>query len=214
MPGKKLSAGTIKTCYLLRSKDHLSLNEISKKTGVSKSTLSIMLRSIPLPDAVRKNKIREGIIKTNRCRKKDRGIKSKYQEMVENKELSRLEKNKISESAILFRLSLFGFIIYGSPFGGDKADWVIENPDISGNIFKIQVKWIRESKSGLPHISIKCTEGHDFQRRYVKEEFDFIVGYRLFNDTAYVYSFEELSQLKSGVTISDNAAEAWDKIKL
>jgi hypothetical protein len=49
-------------------------------------------------------------------------------------------------------------------------------------------------------------------RRYMDREFDFIVGYDLFRDTAYVFSWDEVSANKTTVTVSKDAAERWDKI--
>ncbi len=39
------------------------------------------------------------------------------------------------------------------------------------------------------------------------------VGYYLYNDTAYVYSFDEVENLKTVITISDEHAERRDKLR-
>ena len=71
------------------------------------------------------------------------------------------------------------------------------------------VKYVTQNaKHGLPGILLTCTEGHGRRRRYECGEFDFIVGYYLFNDTAYVYSFDEVTKYKTLVTISEEHAES------
>ena len=207
----KIDIATREECRRLRIEDRLSGKEIAAKMGVSRGTLSGWFKDIPLtPDEVR-----EIVVLAHKGKptgkKKNRGIESKYQRMVVGKELTRQDKAKIAESAILFRLCLMKFIVYGSPFDGDKADWLIESSDVAGKTHRIQVKWTRESSEGLPFISLECMEKGKM-RRYKKGEFDFIVGYCLFNDTAYVYSFDELNHLKSTVTVNDDGAEAWSKI--
>lgn len=51
------------------------------------------------------------------------------------------------------------------------------------------------------------------KRKPLGSEFDFIVGYNLFNDTAYVFSFDEVMHIKTYVTISEKYAERWDKLR-
>ncbi len=45
------------------------------------------------------------------------------------------------------------------------------------------------------------------------EEFDFIVGYDLYSDAAYVFTYEEVKHLKKAVTVRDDAFERWDKLR-
>jgi hypothetical protein len=83
-----------------------------------------------------------------------------------------------------------------SVFDGDTADCLVHVPE-SGQISKLQVRCVHSpSKHGLPVIRLKCAEGHNQRRRYREGEFDFIVGYYLFNDTAYVFSSDEVKQHK------------------
>jgi hypothetical protein len=111
----------------------------------------------------------------------------------------------------MLRLALIGLDIYGSVFDGSKADWLVRVP--SGKSAVIQVKWVREQKShGLPTISLTCSEGHNKRRRYSTGEFDFIVGYDLHTDTAYVFSEADAEGHKATVTINMNNAERWDKL--
>ena len=199
-------------CIRLRVEERLGCAEISRRTGVAKSTLSGWLKDVPL-SYEESREIASISHMGQPGKKKDRGDESKYYDMVKDLNLTRQDKAKIAESAVLFRLCLNRFIAYGSPFDGEKADWIVESVDGS-ETFRVQVKWTKNQgrSGGLPRISLMCVEKGK-QRRYKKGEFDFIVGYCLFNDTAYVYSFDDVSHLKSTVGISEEAAEAWHKMR-
>jgi hypothetical protein len=214
MRGKKTSEELKKECIRLRIEDHLSFNEIFKKSGVAKGTLSALLKNYPLSKKVVKEKIVAGLIKLNKMRNKREPFfleESKYYKMIKPESLSRHDKAKIAESAILFRLCLLKFIVYGSPFDGDKADWLIENQNNLGKTKRIQVRWVKQGKMGLPLISLVCIE-HGKQKRFQKGDFDFIVGYCLKNDTAYIYSYKETEHLKTAISVSEKATEAWNKL--
>lgn len=79
-------------------------------------------------------------------------------------------------------------------------------------LIKLQVRWLSAPAYGLPTLNLRCADGHHKRRRYRENEFDFIVGYYLFNDTAYVYSFAEIADRKAYVAISEEHAERWDKL--
>jgi len=100
--------------------------------------------------------------------------------------------------------------VFGSVFDGDKADWVVDHPD--KGFLKIQVRWASKKGHGLPRLSLLCTEGHGKKRRFKDGEFDFIIGYDLYTDTAYVWSREDLKEHRASVTIHEDAAEAWHKL--
>lgn len=90
---------------------------------------------------------------------------------------------------------------------------MVEVPE-SGKRLKLQVRCVNLPwKHGLPGIGLTCMQGHNRRRRYETGEFDFIIGYYLFNDTAYVYSFDEVANHKTFITISEQHAERWDKLR-
>jgi len=191
-------------CLRLRMKKHLSLSQISIITGVSKGTLCGWLRGHVLPKHVTISlSSRTGI--SHRGMRKDRGAESSLHKMIVNK-LSRNQIGRISEAAVLLRLVIAGCNPFLSPFDGEKADWLAETPN--GNIVKIQVKACKRGRSGLPFISLTCSDG----KRYMDGDFDFIIGYDLFTDVAYVWSWSELLQNRSRVTITKDAAERWGKV--
>ena len=195
----------------LRVEQRLSLREIAEATGASKGSLSVWLKPFPLTE----EELRER--QKFACRyvapKKARGEVSKFFQAVAGRELSRLEKAKIAEAAVAFRLVVHGFAVYGSMFDGDKADWVVEAPK-TGRIHKIQVRWATAGPFGLPKISLRCTVGHNTQQRYAEGDFDFIVGYDFYSDTAFVYSADEIVSLKTAVSMNWDHAERWDKLRL
>ena len=192
----------------LRTVHNFTYNQICAATGVSKSAISLWLRDRPLsPEEKAKKMKRPGLRK-----KKDRGEDSCLYKSANTSGLTRFNKSKIAESAALLRLAIHGFNVFGSVFDGEKADWVVEVPE-TNRIHKIQVKWAKEGRVGLPIISLVCTDGHARRRRYREGEFDFIVGYCLRTDTAYVWSWNDVKNNETTITVSDDAKERWDKLR-
>lgn len=77
---------------------------------------------------------------------------------------------------------------------------------------KIQVKWARAPKNGgLPCVRLCCSNGRGKFRRYQEGDFEFLVGYD-YSDTAFVWSWADLRDYETVVTISAEAAERWGKI--
>ena len=194
----------------LRVEDRRSLREIAGITGASKSSLSAWLKPFPLTDEERAERLKSA--KRYIAPRKDRGEESKFYREVSDRQLTRQQKAKIAEAAVLFRMVLQGFITFGSIFDGDKADWMVEIPE-TGKIFKIQVRWVREGHHGLPLLGLHCSTGHSTRSRYVEGDFDFIIGYDLYSDTAFVYTADEVATLKAAVTVSWEHAERWDKLR-
>ena len=183
--------------------------EISRELQVAKSSVSTWVRDYPLTE----EELREKDRTRNRWRapKKNKGPESKFYTSLKDVNLTRDRKAKIAESAVLFRLAVHGFNVFGSVFDGDRTDWLVETP--LSKLVKVQVKWASHKHSyGLPVISLRCTKGHNKQRRYKKGEFDFIVGYDFLTDTAYVFTFDEVQDLATTVTVTAEAAEQWNKL--
>lgn len=109
-------------------------------------------------------------------------------------------------------MALHGFSVYASPYDSDKADWIVRVPE-TGKTYVIQVRWARNGVHGLPLINLHCAVGHGKLRRYAAGEFDFIVGYDLYSDTAFVYSEAEVASLKTAVSMSWDHTERWDKLR-
>jgi len=196
----------------LRIQHRLSLREIHQKTGMSKSTLSAWLKPYPLTLAEKAVRRKAGCARSGKTRRKSRGVESKFHQMLGARELSRREKGDIAEAAVLFRLTLHGLRVAKHVFDGMKTDWLVEHPK-THRLLKIQVKWVKDGRSsGLPTIKLQCTEGHNKETRYKKGDFDFIIGYDLYADVAYVYAEAEVKHLTTCVTVSPEAAERWSKL--
>jgi len=197
----------------LRVEKHLSLREIHERTGVPKGTLSNWLKPYPLPEDVRQAKQAVGYEKLRDYiqseRKRIRPTESKFHKALGDQQLTHYQRGSIAEAAVLFRLALHGFRVYGALFDGGSADWLVES--FNGKRLKLQVKSARIDGRGMPIIPLRCSDGRTKQRCYREGEFDFIVGYCLFSDTAYVLTFEEVRG-KSWHTPQEQDEERWDKL--
>ena len=192
-------------CVRLRTLEKLNYNKIHARTGVSKATLSAWLRDYPLPEAERVASLKRF---PPISPKKDRGIASELGVFMAARDYSPLQVARISETAVMLRLLLHGFAVFGSSFDGDVADWVVQTPG-TRRLYTIQVKTVQASPRGLPLVSLRNSRG----RRYTEGEFDFIVGFDPHTDIAYVWSWGDVANLKATVTVAPEAAEAWDKLK-
>lgn len=197
----------------LRVEERLSLREISERIGAPKGSLSGWLKAYPLTTEEQRAKL---AAKAHpRGPRKPRGEESKHHQAIAGKTLTKQNRARIAEAAVLFRLALHGFVVLRSEFDGDKADWAVESE--SGKICKIQVKNAHAGRWGQPMIQLRCNSaGRGTQKRtyrcYQKGEIDFMVGYDLYTDTAYVFSFEEIADHKGVIAVRPDAAERWDKL--
>lgn len=194
----------------LRVEERMSLREIAVATGAAKGSLSLWLQPHPLTDE--EKRARSKAAKRYVTPKKSHGEESKFHRAVARQKMSSQQKGRIAEAAVFFRLALHGFHAYSSPFDGDRTDCLVEVPE-TGKVLKLQVRCVNPHTHGLPGVLLTCAEGHHKRRRYKQGEFDFIIGYYLFNDTAYIFSFDELKDHKTKVAIAEKYAERWDKLK-
>ena len=185
-------------CIRLRTKDQLSIAEICLRTGVSKGTISNMLVGYPLKRKRRHNPWNKG-------KRSYDPEKSKWADAIDA--LSPNDRGKVAEAAVLFRLCVHGVSVYGSPFDGDSADWMVLRDD--GVVFKIQVKLCKGLERGRPVIELRSSSK---KVRYRFEDFDFIVGYDPIEDVCYVFSVKEVANNKAAVSATDESKEAWGKI--
>ena len=124
---------------------------------------------------------------------------------------STLQKGKIAEVAVLFRLVLHGLTVYGSIFDGDKADWVVKAP--SGRLITVQVKTARATKTQAPSVKTCCSGPLWGTRQSYKEgDLDVLVGYVFRTDTCYVWTWDEIKEHKTSISVTPKAAEAWHKV--
>jgi hypothetical protein len=197
-------------CVRLRMEDRLSITEIQERTGASRGSLSYWLKDIPLTDDEIKRRFEKREHRGQR--RKDVGAESEINQIVRESNLSGGKVAKVSETAVMLKMLARGYNVFGSMFDGEKADWIVETQ--SGKILKIQVKTTTRGQHGLPFVNL--TRGvnngcRQVRSRYVKGDFDFMIGYDLFTDVAYVWSWDDVDHLKSAVSICDDAKERWDK---
>jgi transposase-like protein len=196
-----------KEAVRLRVEERLSGNEIARRLGVAKSSVCNWVKDYPLTPKERSRFLwRPGRIK------REQGESSKAYEMTMGRDLSRQEKGKIAEAAVMFRLVLCGFNVFGSVFDGDSADWMVEDPETKLT-HRVQVRWARPERYGLPAIKLRFGEGRGKTRPPQEGDFDFIVGYDLFTDTCYVWSWDEVKQYTSMITTCREAEEQWSKLR-
>ena len=191
----------------LRAVERLAIHEICGRTGLSKGNVSRLLQDMPLSNEELNRRQQQRKIKPTV--KSLLGEGSKYFKMVRG-EPSRTQKGMIAEAAILFRLCLHGHKIFGSVFDGNTVDWMVLTSD--NRTIKIQVKTASYGKYGNRTIPLLKATGRMRGRRYAEDDFDFIVGYNLFTDTAYVYSKDEVRGQKYIATMHEDHAERWDKL--
>jgi transposase-like protein len=196
----------------LRVEERKSLREISREAGVSKSTASLWLREHQLSAEEKEQRQAESdkrkrAARGTRARKR---LREPSRFGVRASQLPPGRKGWVAEAAVLFRLAVMGFDVYGSSFDGGKFDWVVGTPD--GRVVRVQVKAARYGKSGLPGVALCCSNGRHAMRRYRDGEFDVLVGYDLLTDTAYVWLAQELDHIASCIVISKDAEERWDKM--
>ena len=192
-------------CLRLRLDERLSYKQIQEKLGVPKGTLSYWLGEHPLTHE-----------ELDRLRstppmpvRKSRGEESELYGWVKSANLGTIQTAKVSEAAVMLRMLANGFNVFGSSFDGDVADWVVQVPG-SRRFLSVQVKTAVTMKTGLPC----CSLTNSRSRRYEAGEFDFIVGFDIVTDTAYVWSWAEVAHLKATVSITPDARERWDKFNI
>ncbi len=111
----------------------------------------------------------------------------------------------------MFRLTLFGLHVMAPVFDGGRTDWLVQVP--SGDLVKLQVKLASPTRRhGLPCVSLTHSQGHDRRSRYSNQDFDFLVGYHLYTDIAYVFSWQEVGENQTAITIREDVAEDWFKV--
>jgi transcriptional regulator with XRE-family HTH domain len=193
----------------LRREEHLSIGQIASQLKVSKGSVSRWVRGFPLPKKVLKERLAANGRRSSAIRRARRERpESNLAKLLRGKKISRHSKAKAAEAAVLLRLTLLGAEVYGSPFDGDKPDWVVRTPR---GLVVIQVKWGLKATKGAPYIKLMCSDGRKRRRKYKRGEFDYVVGYDLHSDTAFVWSFDEIEGQRT-VSFKDDHAEAWDKM--
>ena len=191
----------------LRVDYRLSLDEIAIQVKASRGALSLWLRDYPLTPEEMKARRRKNVPKSTR---KPRSEKSALHQTVQSwgTTLSTDTKGRIAESAVALRLVVRGFSVFRSMFEGDTCDLVVRCP--SGCLAKLQVKWVKRKVQGLPMVNVTRSNGLPYRQG----DIDFLVGYDLYSDAAYVFSWSEFEGLGATITVRSSALEQWVKLKV
>lgn len=189
----------------LRVEERLSLNEIAKQTGIAKSTLSLFLKDYPLSDDELHERRARGFNNLNKNRVKYNPVQSKFMAWIKGKSLSTDKKGQIAEAAVLLRLRFLDFQVFTTP-ENSRTDFVVSRSDLT-KLVRLQVKWARRDDFGRPAVKLTTGEGKTI-RLVTKETCDFVIGYDLETDTAFVMPIQicEGKKLKS---CDEQYSEAW-----
>lgn len=189
-----------------------TITEIVAELDVPKSTAHYWTKDIRLPDLHERRSKSATEANKKRGTWRNKAIESKFSKSIDRTKLTRADKGRIAEAAVLFRLALHGLDVAQPVFGGSKSDWLVRNA--SGTLMKIEVRYARLNKRhGRPYISLRCSDGRNKTRRYRSDEFDYIIGYDLYTDTAFIYSSKELEDNATAVAMDDEHAEKWELLK-
>lgn len=196
----------------LRKELRWSVDEISNNLGsVSRRTVAYWVSGIPLSDQEHHDR---KVVATTGPRKTSKRLRqlakpaSKFSSWV-TVSMSRDQKGRIAEAATLYRLAVHDLTVMSHVFDGGGEDWLVINKHKA--FIRVQVKWARLDRQGLPVFNARRSSGRKAYRRYRADEVDFFVAYDFRTDTAYVFSEEEISG-KATVTIKEDASERWDKL--
>ena len=201
-----------KKAIRLRTEKKMSLKAIAEKLGVAKSTISVWLRDYPLSKKeLRRRREAGGRNSRGGGRAPRVFVKSPLHKLAAKK-LTYSQRAKIAEAAVLLRLLVRGYEVYGSLFDGDKFDWVVYIPT-TNRTYKLQVKITSFQKdTNYQYTPLRRNKGRS-KVTYKAHEGDFFVGYDLLTDIAHVYSFDEVQNFTSGIKTTEETAERWDKLE-
>jgi hypothetical protein len=126
--------------------------------------------------------------------------------MVAGQPLSTERKGQIAEAAVLYRLALLGYEVWRANFEGNQVDWLVSRAGLSKHI-RLQVKWAKRDKQGRPLFQV--SRGDGARVRYLSQaQCDFVVGYDLETDTAFVTPIQ-VCEGKRVKACDPEYAEAW-----
>jgi len=194
----------------LRRQDRLSAEAIRDRLGVPFSTVCYWLKAHPLtPKELHERMSKSGAASKGRAPFFEAAEASRLFQLVGRRELTNMDKARISEAAVLLRLTAVGLEPFGSPFDGDTADWLVR---ARSGVKILQVKFAARGKYGAPYIRLRRSDGRGRSRSYKEGEADFFTGYDLYSDTVAVWAWSEVKK-QQYVSFHANAVERWDKIK-
>jgi hypothetical protein len=194
----------------LRVEERLSLNEIARRTGISKASLSTLLSDHPLSQDELHERRARGFNNLNKDRVKYNPVTSKFMAWISGKHLGTDKKGQIAEAAVLLRLRMLDYEII-TPAENSRWDYGVTRSN-SKSFIRLQVKWARRDENGRPYVNLRNGEANRI-RRVSHATCDFVIGYDLETDTAFVIPIESCDG-KSGKSCDEEYAEAWHLLKI
>ena len=202
---RKISAELKEEAIRLRLEERLGIDEIKQRTGLSIGTLSMLLRKYPLSPEEVKEKMSRSALRSNPVRKYSTE-QSKFAAMVDGESLSTERKGQLAEAAVAYRLALLGYEVWRSVFEGNRVDFLVARPGVD-RYLRLQVKWAKRGEEGRPFVELR--NGEHGKIRYVsRASCDFVIGYDLESDTAFVTPVE-LCEGRSSKSCEETYTEAW-----
>lgn len=133
--------------------------------------------------------------------------KSKFAAQLDGDELTTARKGQIAEAAVRYRLVALGYQVWKADFEGSRVDLLVNRPGVEKYV-RLQVKWAKRADQGRPCFSLRNGEGGKI-RRFTRVDCDFVVGYDLETDTAFVVPIQ-ICEGKNSKSCDEQFAEAWD----
>lgn len=192
----------------LRVGERKSIKEIAEVVKVHQCTIARWVKQYPLTKKEIKNrKIAQGAIMAKKGKEKLATFRGQFSGSVPEIAYSDFQKGNISEAAVRYKCLIHNMEFYIPPYGSSSFDAIV-HVIATGTIYKLQIRTAQEMKTGFPQVSLRSGDGS----RYTKNDFDFLIGYDIVGDGAYIWSFNELKNRKCSLKIEESARERWDKI--
>jgi hypothetical protein len=193
-----------------------TIGEISFALGISKASVSKYMRGISLSDKTLASLHKQSRIKANNTVRLKRNLlwdnQFKFKGVVTQNSYSREIKGSIAEAAIIYRLLIHNYHVYSSIFSGNRIDIIAYSIKMD-KFIKIQVKCLSKYNGNItPQVRNRRTKGHNEQVTYSKKDLDILVGYDVLNETAYVFTYNELKN-RQVLNVTVESKENWDKLK-
>ncbi|TXH11798.1 MAG: hypothetical protein E6R04_00845 [Spirochaetes bacterium] len=125
--------------------------------------------------------------------------------------MRRDQKGRVAEIAVLQRLAKRDLDVFSSVFDGSAIDFISVDR-VTGSIKKIQVKWLKTGRHGAKLLKLEKSAGRKKFKPYQSHEVDLFVGFDGETGVCYVFTFDEVKHLKTAVSVSEGAQEAWHKL--
>lgn len=175
---KKTTPAVIESIRIDREQDGMTLYEIAKKHGLSKSTVFTIIRGMDSSKVKRSAPNRKVVVT----------VKS-----MDRPDLSKTDLGEASRQMICARLMIAGVKVFRPMTEDTPTDLLVLKGN--GEVAKCQCKYIWPNGNGghcLPLYSVRKNGPNSkaVKHKYTADEVDFFLGYCLDNDMVYVLPFE------------------------